>query len=165
MLSQTLRLPGDLCYSFPQPRNSHPSDMVCAMRKFANSCQPIGTRAISFKPVHLPRVLQTCTHVFIRNDPIKANLTPTFFLFFPEPNTVFPFFVVTNFTQLLLTTSNQHLLRLLWNISSQFSPFVKMILLQILHAHTILDTLIMYPYVFEMTMLCISVMLLCYWYS
>ena len=54
---------------------------------------------------------------------------------------------------------NQHLLCLLWNISSQFSLIVKMILLHILHVHTILDTRVMYPHVFKMTMLCISVML------
>ena len=78
VFGQTLRLPGDLCCNSPQPRISHPSDMVLAMQKFANSCQPIDTRAISSKPVHLPDVLQTCTHVFIRNDPIKANLTPTY---------------------------------------------------------------------------------------
>ena len=78
VFGQTLRLPGDLCCNSPQPRISHPSDMVLAMRKFANSCQPIDTRVISSKPVHLPDALQTCTHVFIRNDPIKANLTPTY---------------------------------------------------------------------------------------
>ena len=26
----------------------------------------------------MPRTLQTCTHVYIRNDPIKANLTPIY---------------------------------------------------------------------------------------
>ena len=78
VFGQTLRLPGDLCCNSPQLRISYPSDMVFAMQKFANSCQPIDTRAISSKPEHLPDALQTCTHFFIRNDPIKANLTPTY---------------------------------------------------------------------------------------
>ena len=78
VFGQTLRLPGDLCCNSPQPRIRHPSDMVLAMRKFTNSCQPIDTKAISSKPVHLSDALQTCTHVFIRNDPIKANLTPSY---------------------------------------------------------------------------------------
>ena len=153
VFGQTIWLPGDLCCNSLQPGSRHSSDMILAMQKFANSCQPIDTRTISFKPVHLPDALHPCTLVFIRNDPIKANLTPRYdgpFLVLPELNTVLLTCGVTNFTQLLLTASNQHLLCLLWNNLSQFFPFMKMILLQILQAHTILDTRLMYPHVSEM---------------
>ena len=78
VFGQTLRLPGDLCYDFLQPRVNYPTDMVLAMRKFANACKPTDTRVAPLSCAHLPKALYTCTHIYIRNDPIKANLTPTY---------------------------------------------------------------------------------------
>ena len=78
VFGQTLRLPGDLCYDTPKPRVSYPSDMLLAMRKFANACKPTDTRVAPLTSEHMPHILQTCTHIYIRNDPIKANLTPTY---------------------------------------------------------------------------------------
>ena len=78
VFGQTLRLPGDLCYDTPKPRVSYPSDMLLAMRKFANACKPTDTRVAPLTSEHMPHILQNCTHIYIRNDPIKANLTPTY---------------------------------------------------------------------------------------
>ena len=75
---QTLRLPGDLCFDSIQPNIRYPDDVVDAMRRFANSCKPIDTRVHQSNSVHLPKSLKDCTHVYIKLDPIKPNLTPTY---------------------------------------------------------------------------------------
>ena len=78
VFGQTLRLPGDLCFNTPLPRIAFPDDFVLSMRKFANECKPTDTRVEQSNPTHLPKELETCTHVYVRNDPIKQNLTPTY---------------------------------------------------------------------------------------
>ena len=75
---QSLRLPGDLCVDITPSEHVFRDDMVAKMRQFARECQISETRVAQNPEVHLPRSLQTCTHVFIKNDPIKSNLTPTY---------------------------------------------------------------------------------------
>ena len=48
------------------------------MRQFARECRTSKTRVAQNPELYLPRSLQTCTHVFFKNDPIKSNLTPTY---------------------------------------------------------------------------------------
>ena len=75
---QSLRLPGDLCVDTTPSEHVFRDDMVAKMRQFARECRTSETRVAQNPEVHLPRSLQTCTHVFIKNDPIKSNLTPTY---------------------------------------------------------------------------------------
>ena len=75
---QTLRLPGDLCFDTPQPASAPFDDVLTSMRQFANSCKPISTRVCQSNRVHLPDSLSSCSHVYIKVDPIKPNLTPSY---------------------------------------------------------------------------------------
>ena len=48
------------------------------MKKFASSLQPTSTRVNQSTPVYLPKALTSCSHVFIKDDPIHRNLTPAY---------------------------------------------------------------------------------------
>ena len=81
LFGQSLQLPGDLF--LPHAQSSHSenpsaSHIIASMRQFAEALQPLPTRVERTRPVHYPPELQSCTHVFIRNDPIHPNLTPAY---------------------------------------------------------------------------------------
>ena len=75
---QSLHLPGDLCVDITPSEHAFRDDLVGKMRQFARECRISETRVAQNPEVYLPRSLQTCIHVFIKNDPIKSNLTPTY---------------------------------------------------------------------------------------
>ena len=75
---QSLRLPGNLCVDITPSEHVFRDDLVAKVRQFARECRTSETRVNQNPEVYLPRSLQTCTHVFIKNDPIKSNLTPTY---------------------------------------------------------------------------------------
>ena len=77
---QTLRLPGDLC---ADKANSYAEEvsvrkMISSLKSFASQCRPIDTRVAQILKMHMPHSLHSCVHVFVKNDPIKSNLTPTY---------------------------------------------------------------------------------------
>ena len=60
--------------------------LIAQMRKFAASIRPKLTKVKQTKQIYMPRELETCSHVFIKQDPIKSNITPAY---------AGPFFVVS----------------------------------------------------------------------
>ena len=78
MYGQSLRLPGGLCLDITPLEHVFCDDLVAKMRQFARECRTSKTRVAQNPEVYLPRSLQTSTHVFIKNDLIKSNLTPTY---------------------------------------------------------------------------------------
>ena len=49
------------------------------LRKFPlENCRPIDTTVAQIPKTHMPHSLHSCTYVFVKNDPIKSNLTPTY---------------------------------------------------------------------------------------
>ena len=75
---ESLRLPGDLYLDITPSEHVFSDDLVAKRRQFARECRTSETRVAQNPKVYLPRSLQTCIHVFIKNDPIKFNLTPTY---------------------------------------------------------------------------------------
>ena len=78
LYGQCLRLPGNLFIPSAQIHTPSASELIDSMRLFAVSLQPISTRVQQSDPVHLPNTLNTCSHVFIKDDPIHPNLTPAY---------------------------------------------------------------------------------------
>ena len=79
LYGQCLRLPGDLFISsdsLPPPTSA--PELLHNMKKFASSLQPTSTRVNQSTPVYLPKALTSCSHVFIKDDPIHRNLTPAY---------------------------------------------------------------------------------------
>jgi len=52
--------------------------MIATMKIFAVSLLPTPTRVQQSTTVYMPKDLQTCCLIFIRESPIKANLTPAY---------------------------------------------------------------------------------------
>ena len=48
------------------------------MKHFAASLKPTPTRVVQSTKVYQPPELKTCTHVFVKVDPIKPNLQPSY---------------------------------------------------------------------------------------
>ena len=80
LYGQCLRLSGDLFISSAQTHTPSASELIDSMRLFAVSLQPISTRVQQSDSVHLPNTLNTCSHVFIKDDPIYPNLTPAYLI-------------------------------------------------------------------------------------
>ena len=78
LYGQCLRFPGDLFIPSAPTHTSSASKLIDNMRLFSVSLQPISTRVQQSDPVHLPNTLNTCSHVFIKDDPIHPNLTPAY---------------------------------------------------------------------------------------
>ena len=75
-----LRLPGGLC---ADKANSYAEEvsvgeLISSLKSFASQCRPIDTRVAQIPKTHMPHSLHSCTHVFVKKDPIKSNLTPTY---------------------------------------------------------------------------------------
>ena len=81
VFGQTLRLPGDI---FIRPKSTQTlasTDLVRDMRQFAASLRPTLTRVqtCAAKPaVFMPDTLEKCYHIFVRESPIKPNLSSAY---------------------------------------------------------------------------------------
>jgi len=75
---QALRLPGDFLLTDPSIEKPFSEPLIRQMQHFAATLRPSPTRVEQHKPVYMPRELQTCSHIFVRQDPIKPNLTPVY---------------------------------------------------------------------------------------
>ena len=78
LFGQCLRLPGDLISPTHENQNASSSDIINSMRAFTESLHPTSTRVEQKKSIFLPKTLNDCTHVFIKDDPIHPNLCPAY---------------------------------------------------------------------------------------
>ena len=74
LFGQCLRLPGDLISPTHENHNASSSDIINSMRAFTESLHPTSTRVEQKKSIFLPKTLNDCTHIFIKDDPIHPNL-------------------------------------------------------------------------------------------
>ena len=75
---QALRLPGDILLTEHPPDTPFSEHLVRQMQQFATTIRPVPTRVEQNKRVYMPPQLKTCTHIFVKQDPIKPNLTPAY---------------------------------------------------------------------------------------
>ena len=125
VFTQTLRLPGDLCFNTPLPRIAFSYDFVLSMRKFANGCKPTDTGVGQSNPTHRPKDLETCTHVYVRNDPIEQNLTPIYdgpFVVHSRTNKTFKIFRKGNLSSVGINNIKPHLLYTMLHLNYLFVP-------------------------------------------
>ena len=78
VFGQSLRLPGDIFFSDPASTLVSPQTIVKSMRDFACNLKPTHTRVQQHANVHMPDNLKTCSHIFIRENRIKSNLSPAY---------------------------------------------------------------------------------------
>ena len=52
--------------------------LIGQMKRFAASIRPSPTRVEQFRKIYIPPELKTCSHIFVKQDPIKPNLTPPY---------------------------------------------------------------------------------------
>ena len=72
---QSLRLPADM-FLPTRNENAFSATLIGQMRRFAASICPSPTRVEPSKKIYMPPELKTCSHIFVKQDPIKPNLTP-----------------------------------------------------------------------------------------
>ena len=82
MIIQALRLPSDLLIADPSIATPLSEDLIRQMRHFATTLRPAPTRVKQSKTVCMPRELQTCTHIFVKQESIKPYFTPVYFRLF-----------------------------------------------------------------------------------
>ena len=78
LFGQCLRLPGDLISPTHENQNVSSSDIINSMHAFTESLYPTSTRVEQKKSIFLPKTLNDCTHIFIKDDPIHPNLCPAY---------------------------------------------------------------------------------------
>ena len=102
---QSLRLPGDFMLTSPS-ENRFSESLIAEMRTFAASIRPEPTRVEQTKRIYMPRELETCSHVFVKQDSIKLNLTPAY---------AGPFFVVSRSDKTFRVLKNDRIMRVAIN--------------------------------------------------
>ena len=75
---QCLQLPGDLISPTHENQNASSSDIINSMCAFTESLHPSSTRVEQKKSIFLPKTLNDCTHVFIKDNLIHPNLCPAY---------------------------------------------------------------------------------------
>lgn len=79
LYGQTLRLPGELLDdSTPAPRPNNETEFVRNFRERMRKLRPTSTAHHSAEKPFVHTALTDCTHVFLRNDKVRAPLTPPF---------------------------------------------------------------------------------------
>ena len=78
LFGQCLRLPGDIIFPAMKNLDASSSELIQSMLSFSESLHPIPTRVQQNKPVFLPKTLEPCTHIFVKEDPIHPNLSPAY---------------------------------------------------------------------------------------
>ena len=78
MFFQRLRLPGDFFTTPPPAYLPLTQGIISQMKAFAASLRPTLTRVVQSRPIYIPPELKIYSHIFIKVDPIKPNLTPTY---------------------------------------------------------------------------------------
>ena len=75
---QALRLPGDFFTTAAPSTSPFSQELITQMKHFVASLKPTPTRVVQSTKVYQPPELKTCTHVFVKVDPIKPNLQPSY---------------------------------------------------------------------------------------
>ena len=78
LFGQCLQLSGDLISPTRKNQNASSSDIINNMRAFTESLHLTSTRVEQKKSIFLPKTLNDCTHIFIKDDPIHPNLRPAY---------------------------------------------------------------------------------------
>lgn len=78
VLGQTLRLPGDFYYENNTTQVEHLPTFVSKLRSVINSMRPQARENSDSRKIFIHKDLNTCSHVFIRNDMVKSPLTPSY---------------------------------------------------------------------------------------
>ena len=78
MFFQGLRLPGDFLTIPPPAYLPLTQGILSQIKAFPASLRPTPTRVVQSRPMYIPLELETCSHFFIKVDPTKPNLTPTY---------------------------------------------------------------------------------------
>ena len=86
--------------------NRFSESLIAEMRNFAASIRLEPTRIKQTKRIYMPRELETCSHVFIKQDSIKSNLTPAY---------AGPFFVVSRPYKTFRVLKNDRIMRVAIN--------------------------------------------------
>ena len=73
----TLRLPGQMVAPSPATDIPDPTDYVHRLKRHMASLSPAGTRRQTVKS-YIPKILDDCTHVFIRQDHVQKPLQPPY---------------------------------------------------------------------------------------
>ena len=73
----TLRLPGEFLTCTPSAQPDIPSYLE-EMRKFFTSLRPVPPRQQTQRQIFTSEDLDTCTHVFLRRDTVRAPLIPPY---------------------------------------------------------------------------------------
>ena len=102
---QSLRLPGDFFLANPS-EEPFPESLIGEMKRFAANIHPAPTRVKQAKRVYMPRELKTCSHIFVKLDPIKPNLTPAY---------AGPYFVISHTDKTFKVLKNDRILKLAVN--------------------------------------------------
>ena len=72
---KTLRLPGDIFIPNQPSQNISTNNLIKSMQKFASNINSTSIRVQQSTAVHMQLRLQTCASMFVKNNPIKPNLT------------------------------------------------------------------------------------------
>ena len=72
----TIRLPGEFFTS--EPTDYATPEFVKSLKDYMRQLRPVPTRLQSSKRLFVPQDLQTCTHVFVRFDAVRAPLRPPY---------------------------------------------------------------------------------------
>ena len=75
---QALCFLGDLLYADPSIATPFLDDLIRQIQHFATILRLAPARVKQSKTVYMPRELKTCTHIFVKQDPIKPYLTPVY---------------------------------------------------------------------------------------
>ena len=78
LFGKCLRLPGDLISPTHENQNASSSDTINSMCAFTELLHPTSMRVEQKKSFFLPKTLNDCTHIFIKDDPIHPNLCPAY---------------------------------------------------------------------------------------
>lgn len=74
----TLRIPAEFFNSSPQTNLPDTSEFTLALKQAMESVRPTQTAWHGKAPTFIHADLQTCTHVFVRNDTVRPALTPPY---------------------------------------------------------------------------------------
>lgn len=78
VLGQTLRLPGDFYCETEKTQVDHLPTFVSKLRSIINSLRPQSRENSDSRKIFIHKDLNTCSHVFVRNDMVKSPLIPSY---------------------------------------------------------------------------------------
>lgn len=75
---QSLKLPSEYFVDKKTETQSSPSEFLSQLKTTMQNILPTDTRHHEHNKVFIPKTLETCTHVFVRTDKVKAPLQPAY---------------------------------------------------------------------------------------